>query len=99
MRPAFYSIWFNFGRYSVVQIERIMRTQAVGRLLNGRAETIRLCHLYGEFGSVEDAKKSINAISRIHKAHADHVAKTLLDHNNAVKARNDEILKHLKGLS
>ena len=96
-----YTLWFTFGRYDIVRIDRILGSvRAVCTVVStGRAVTVRLKDTYGRFEYSGDARKAANEVNRIHQRHAPAVKQALTAHTEAVKNRNRDVLEYLRELN
>lgn len=95
-----YSLYFLFGRYDVVRIDRRTANgyHVVTVMGTGKQLTARPANLYGRFDCSGDARTAALEVNAIHKKHANRIARALTAHTEAVRARNNETLEYLKEL-
>lgn len=93
-----YTIWFTFGRYDIIMIDRVLRTNAIAVQSDGMDITVRLCDCHGAFKKRAAAEKAIRAIRKIHALYAPTIKRHETGLADARKMRNKNILDFLKGL-
>lgn len=94
----YFTLWFAYGRYEVVQIVEANLRLGRGYRLNGLSVTVQLKHCYGVISDKRVAMKAARCADKIHKLHQPVISAALTAHKKAVKERNEQVITFLKGL-
>lgn len=94
----YFTLWFAYGRYEVIQIVAANLRIGQAYRLDGRQITVQLKHCYGTMTDKRVAMKAARCADKIHKLHAPVVSAALTAHKKAVRERNDQVIEFLKGL-